>query len=173
MVLGIDPGSVSTGYGIVERKGNALVRVCHGDISPGAGLPLSSRLLCISKRLREIIEEFRPEAVSLESVFYAKNARSAIILGQARGALLVTVAEFGIPVYEYSPSSVKQAVTGNGRAAKEDVQKMVGLLLKAGLIEGKKDATDALALAICHLNSHSSGLRIKGEAALLSTRRTI
>ncbi len=173
MVLGIDPGSVSTGYGIVERKGNALVRICHGDISPGAGLPLSSRLLFITKGLREIMEEFRPEAVSLESVFYAKNARSAITLGQARGALLVTVAEFGIPVYEYSPSSVKQAVTGNGRAAKEEVQKMVGLLLKAGLIAGKKDATDALALAICHLNSHSAGLRVKGEAALLHTGRTI
>lgn len=172
-VLGIDPGSVCTGYGIVDRAGaESLLHVCHGSISPGDRLPLPERLLGISARLREIIEEFRPQAVSIESVFFAKNANSALILGQARGAALLTAAGSGLPVFEYPPASVKQAVTGYGRATKEQVRKMVRLLLKAGPPAGASDASDALAIAICHLNS-CKGLRVKAGGAPVLTKRPV
>jgi len=170
-VLGIDPGSLSTGYGAIDRAGaNSFTYVCHGSISPGAGLPLTERLLGISAKLRELLETYRPEAVSIESMFFARNAQSAITLAQARGAALLTVAEFGIPVFEYPPTTVKQAVTGYGRATKEEVQKMVRILLKDRALSGKSDATDALAIAICHLNSHNPGLKIKGEGVLKAKR---
>ncbi len=171
-VLGIDPGSISTGFGVVDRQGSALKYVCHGNISPGRGLPLTGRLLAISARLREVMEAYRPDAVSIESVFFAKNARSAIVLGQARGAALLTVADCGVPVFEYPPTAIKQAVTGFGLAAKEDVQKMVRLLLKDNGIEGKSDATDALAIAICHLSS-SKSLAVMGTSVRLNTRRPV
>lgn len=171
-VLGIDPGSISTGFGIVERQGSALKYVCHGSISPGRNLPLTGRLLAISARLREITEAYRPDAVSMESVFFARNAKSAIVLGQARGAALLTIANCGVPVFEYPPTAIKQAVTGFGLAAKEEVQKMVRLLLKDNDIAGRSDATDALAIAICHLSS-SKSLVVKGEAARLTLRRPV
>lgn len=153
-VLGIDPGSLNTGYGIVGKgQGGALVHVCNGAISPGAGLPIAERLLKVSEGLSEVIEEHRPDAVSIESVFSAINVKSAITLGQARGAALLSAARFGLPVFEYAPSSVKLAVTGFGQATKEQVQKMVKLLLKSQEIFKKADASDALAIAICHIHS--------------------
>lgn len=171
-VLGIDPGSISTGFGIVDRQGSALKYVCHGNISPGRNLPLTGRLLAISASLKEVMEAYRPDAVSMESVFFAKNAKSAIVLGQARGAALLTVANYGVPVFEYSPTVIKLSVTGFGLAAKEDVQKMVRLLLKDNGIAGKSDATDALAIAICHISS-SKSLAVKGEASRLTLRRPV
>lgn len=152
-VLGIDPGSINTGYGIVDKAGNSLVHVCHGAISPGAGLTIAERLLKVSDGLVQIIEEHRPDAVSIESVFTAVNMKSAITLGQARGAALLSAAKFSLPVFEYAPSSVKLAVTGYGQATKEQVQKMVKLLLKSAEGFKKADASDALAIAICHIHT--------------------
>lgn len=153
-VLGIDPGSINTGYGIVGKgQGGTLVHVCHGAISPGTGLSMAERLLKVSEGLSEVIEEHRPDAVSIESVFSAVNVKSAITLGQARGVALLSAARFSLPVFEYAPTSIKLAVTGYGQATKEQVQKMVTLLLKSAEGFKKADASDALAIAICHIHS--------------------
>lgn len=152
IVLGIDPGSLFTGYGIVEKKkGGALERLGGGTIKLGARLPLHERLLAISSGLTGVIEEFRPGSVAVESLFFSKNVRSAIALSHARGVALLAAATFGLSVFEYSPCSVKQAVTGCGNASKDQVQKMVKTLLKRP-DELKPDAADALAIAICHLH---------------------
>ncbi len=153
-VLGIDPGSRVTGYGIVEsvRGGSGLKHVCDGEIKTAASKELSGRLLIISGALRDVIEEFRPDAVSVESVFYAKNVKSAIVLSHVRGVALLAASSYGIKVFEYSPASVKLAVVGYGSAAKVQVQHMVKALLNIPKAP-PPDAADALAVAICHINS--------------------
>jgi len=169
-VLGIDPGSVHTGYGVVGKGPNgALLRVCDGAISPGASLTMAERLLRVSEGLSEVIAATRPDAVSIESAFFAKNVKSALVLGQARGAALLTAAKFGLPVFEYAPTAVKLAVTGYGQAAKEQVGKMVGLLLKDAGGFGKSDASDALAIAICHIHHAGTGAQTKARLSA-STR---
>lgn len=159
-VLGIDPGSIVTGYGIVEMSGNSYTHIASGDIKLKKTLSLPEKLLVISKGITDLIKDFAPESVGVESVFFAKNARSALILGQARGAVLLTIASMELEVFEYSPTEVKKAVTGHGRAAKEDMQKMMGLLLGKDLLTSS-DSADALAIAICHLNSVKINRRIK------------
>lgn len=153
-VLGIDPGSRVTGYGIVEsvRGGSGLKHVCDGEIKTAASKELSGRLRIISGALRDVIEEFRPDAVSVESVFYSKNVKSAIVLSHVRGVALLAAASYGLKVFEYSPASVKLAVVGYGSAAKVQVQHMVKALLNIPKAP-PPDAADALAVAICHINS--------------------
>jgi len=171
-VLGIDPGSVHTGYGVVGKgAGGALVRVCDGAISPGASLTIAERLLKVSEGLSEVISATRPDAVSIESIFFSRNVKSAIVLGQARGAALLTAAKFGLPVFEYAPTAVKLAVTGYGQAAKEQVGKMVGLLLKDAGGFDKADASDALAIAICHIHHAGSGAGAQAKARLSASSR--
>ena len=166
-VLGIDPGSVHTGYGIVGKgPGGSLVRICDGAISPGAGWTLAERLLKISDGLCELMELHKPDAVSVESIFFAKNVKSAITLGQARGAALLSAARFGLPVFEYAPTAVKLAVTGYGQAAKEQVGKMVKLLLKDTESFKKADASDALAIAICHIHHCGHDGLVSGKKRL-------
>ncbi len=151
-ILGIDPGSLIAGYGIVEKgAGGRLIHVCEGQVSMSQTRPLPERLLAISKELNSIIEAHRPEAVSIESLFYAKNFKSSAVLSHARGVALLSAASFGLPVFEYAPSAVKLAVTGYGNATKEQVQKMVKALLKTEQ-SFKADAADALAIAICHIH---------------------
>ncbi len=163
-ILGIDPGSLVTGWGVVERAGaGRLVHVCHGQISAGAGMPLSERLFAVSEGLRAVMEEHTPQAVSVESVFFAKNVKSAVMLGHARGVALMSAASFGLPVFEYAPMAVKKAVTGYGAATKDQVQKMVKALLKVPEAAGP-DASDALAIAICHI--HHCGPATAAAAAL-------
>ncbi|MBI5826831.1 MAG: crossover junction endodeoxyribonuclease RuvC [Deltaproteobacteria bacterium] len=168
IVLGIDPGSLFTGYGIVEKKkGGILDRLGSGAISPGPALPLHERLLAISNGLSGVIEEFRPGCVAVESLFFSRNVQSAIALSHARGAALVVAAASGLDVFEYSPSSVKQSVTGYGNASKDQVQKMVKTLLKYPH-ELKADAADALAVAICHLHHCNMSGRVLRAAAQTS-----
>lgn len=151
-ILGIDPGSRVTGFGIVEKlEGGRLIHVCDGTVRPNARAPLSERLFDISEGLKDIIGRHRPDAVAVEAVFVGKNIRSAIMLGHARGAVLVSAASSGLSVHEYSPTTVKQSVVGYGRATKEQVKKMVGVLLKVDRISST-DAADALAAAICHIH---------------------
>lgn len=157
-VLGIDPGSIVTGYGVVHKaEGGRLIHVCNGVLRLDAAGPLSERLYGIYKGLSGIMEEHRPDAVAVESVFFSKNAKSAILLGEARGAALLTAAACGIAVFEYAPRAVKLAVSGYGNATKEQVGKMVGLLLKTPEPE-MSDASDALAIAVCHINHRRSGV---------------
>lgn len=150
IVLGIDPGSLHTGWGAVEQKGTALRLVRCGTVSPEPGLPLPERLARIHQGLVEVARLLRPDAVSVESVFHAVNSRTALVLGQARGAAIAALAGER-PVHEYAASEIKRAVTGNGRAGKEQVGRMVEILL--GVREpGDEHACDALAAAICHLH---------------------
>lgn len=158
-VLGIDPGSHHTGWGVVEARGNGFRLVACGTLSPGRDQPLAARLASIHGGIREVLERTRPAAVSVESVYHAVNARSALILGHARGAALVAAAGAGLAVHEYAATEIKRAVTGSGRAVKEQVGRMVAMLL-GGELDADEHACDALAAAICHLNRRPSAARV-------------
>jgi crossover junction endodeoxyribonuclease RuvC len=150
-VLGLDPGSRKTGYGVVERHGNRFRCVTHGVIAPGARLPLPTRLHAIATRVGALIESERPDAVVVEEAFYHESVRSTLVLGHVRGALLVAAVERGVAIAEYSPREIKLSVAGSGGAAKEQVAYMVSRLL--GITAAlPADASDALAAAVCHLN---------------------
>src|SRR3989338_9353297 len=151
-VLGIDPGSRITGYGIVEEISGKLCSVTYGVFKVSGKENFSERLKEIYNGIDQLIKTHQPSEVAIESLFFSKNAMSSIKLGQARGAAMTAAANQGLRVFEYAPTQVKQAVVGYVRSDKEQVQKMVFLLL--GLHgKAKVDATDALAVAICHLNS--------------------
>ncbi len=156
-VLGIDPGTEITGYGAVERgKGGSLTHLLSGVIRLKTSLSLPARLLSIRDGLASVIEEVRPDAVAVESVFFGKNFRSSVLLGHARGVALLSAASCGVEVYEYDPKTIKLSVAGYGNAPKDQVQRMVKTLLKNRELLGP-DASDALAAAICHI-SHSRAL---------------
>jgi crossover junction endodeoxyribonuclease RuvC len=159
-ILGIDPGSRITGYGIIEKVGNRLIHLDNGAIFTDTAGDFPQRLHRIYAGLADIIDRYRPEAVAIEQIFFSNNVQSALKLGQARGAAIVAGVAAGLPVHEYTALQVKQAVVGHGRAAKEQVQQMVKVLL--GLPEiAQADASDALAVAICH--AHSATIRSLGR----------
>lgn len=148
-VLGIDPGSHITGYGVVERERNSIRHIDNGGIFSSSKLKLAARLCDIFTKLTVLIDNHRPDAIAIENLFVAKNARSSLMLGHARGVALVSAARAGVPIWEYTPSQVKQAVVGQGSATKHQIQHMVRAIL--GLPEiAQEDASDALAVAICH-----------------------
>lgn len=160
-VLGIDPGSAATGFGVVERQGGDLVHVAHGVIRVRSG-DLAARLDQLYAALRAVLEQHQPDTAAVEQVFVASSPRSALVLGQARGAVLAALGASGLPVSEYSASQVKQCVAGDGRASKAQVQRMVRRVL---VLERSPatDAADALAVALRHL--HGSRLELAGVAA--------
>lgn len=149
LILGLDPGSLHTGYGLVRREGSALTPLDAGRFSCPKALELPKRLAYLVGRLGEMVDRQRPDLAVLETPFHGMNAHSLIVLAQARGALLAALATRDIEIREYSPAEVKSAVTGNGRADKEQVARMVRLLLSSRGEGWAADATDALALAIC------------------------
>lgn len=156
--IGIDPGSRYTGYGVVEGDGSLLRHVSNGIISLSGALPLPERLRIIYQRLSALIDETRPTCLAIEDVFFAKNVKSALSLGQARGAAILAAVNAGLPVSEYSALQVKQAVAGYGKAGKEQMVRMIQHLFK--LSEPlNPNAADALAVAICHLNTQASRVR--------------
>jgi crossover junction endodeoxyribonuclease RuvC len=157
-VLGIDPGSRITGYGIIDKEGNRLIHVDNGAIFTDSHKDFPLRLQRIYRGLTEVIERFTPDAVAVENIFFATNVQSALKLGQARGAAIVAGVNAGLPVFEYTALQVKQAVVGHGRADKQQVQKMLKVLLNLPEV-AQEDASDALATAVCH--AHSIG-RLKG-----------
>jgi crossover junction endodeoxyribonuclease RuvC len=152
-VLGIDPGTATTGYGVVEEVKGDLKPLAFGVIRTPADQPLPVRLQLIYRALRELAAEWGPTAAAVEELFFSRNVRTAMSVGQARGVTLLALADIGLDVAEYTPLAIKQAVTGYGNADKAQVQEMVRLLL--GLAEAPRpdDAADALAVAICHLHS--------------------
>ncbi len=164
-VVGIDPGSQITGYGVVELKGSRLVCVAHGAIRAPRGGSLPARLAAIYQRLGEVLSAYRPESVGVESTFHARNLQSALSLGQARGIALLAAEIGGFPIAEYTPMQVKAAVVGYGRAEKGQVQDMVRRLLCLPEVAGT-DASDALAVAICHLQTSRTlqTYRSRGDA---------
>jgi crossover junction endodeoxyribonuclease RuvC len=159
-ILGIDPGSRLTGFGIIDIQGDRTTPVHLGVIKAGSG-EFTERLGIIFNGIRELIDEFQPDEAAVETVFVSHNASSAIKLGQARGAAVCAVIAGGIPVAEYSPRSVKQAIVGRGGADKVQVQHMIKILL--GLSEPpQEDAADALAVALCHHHTQSTLARMSG-----------
>ncbi len=151
-VLGIDPGSRITGYGLVVKEGNRLIHVDNGAIYTDSQKNFPLRLQRIYRGLTEVIEKHHPDEIAVENIFFATNVQSALKLGQARGAAIVAGVNAGLPVFEYTALQVKQAVVGHGRAAKDQVQKMLKALLNLPEI-AQEDASDALAVAICHIHS--------------------
>lgn len=152
-VLGIDPSIQSTGFGIIEYSENAYSVLSYGVIKPSRRKLFHHKINEIKSRLEDLIKAFKPEEVAIENLFYAQNVRTAITLGQVRGAILVAVASHNCALYEYSPLEIKKAVTGYGQADKNQVRSMVKTLLNFGDEKLETDASDALATAICHLNS--------------------
>ena len=149
-ILGLDPGSLHTGYGLIEKRGSTLLALEAGRFSCAADLPLPDRLAELAASVAELLARTLPDLAVLEAPFLGKSSRSLIVLAQARGALLATIAGRGVAIREYSPAEVKMAVTGSGRADKGQVSRMVRLLLALKAEERlAKDATDALAVAIC------------------------
>ena len=153
-VLGVDPGSLVTGFGVVEEDAGRLHAVAWGAIRTTARQPLGQRLKRIYDGLSEAVQTWQPDAVSVEQVFFADNPKTALTLGHARGVALLTVANAAVPLVEYSALQIKMAVVGYGRAAKSQVQQMVQTLLRLDERPHPTDAADALAAAICHLHTH-------------------
>jgi crossover junction endodeoxyribonuclease RuvC len=154
LVIGVDPGTAITGYGLVrDDEHGKLVAVDFGVITTLSNLPMPERLLQLYQRLRELLSRFHPESGAVEKLFLQRNVRTAISVGQGRGIALLALAEAGISVAEYTPLEIKQAVTGYGGAEKMQVQQMVKYLLGLSEIPRPDDAADALAVAICHLHS--------------------
>jgi crossover junction endodeoxyribonuclease RuvC len=151
VVLGIDPGSANTGYGVVLSRGGTLAALDGGVIATGPG-PLEQRLAKIHAKVCDLISDHRPDAVAVEELYFGQNARTAFAVGQARGVVLLSAGMRGIPCFSYTPQAVKQAVCGSGGAAKEQVQRMVGALLALPEPPSPDHAADALAVAICHAN---------------------
>jgi crossover junction endodeoxyribonuclease RuvC len=154
IVLGIDPGTAMTGYGLVERTGSRLRAVDYGCLETPARMALPERLLLIQDGLVDLIETHRPDLVAVERLFFNKNVQTAFAVGQARGVALLTAARYGLPVHEYGPHEVKLAVTGHGRAEKVQVQRMVQVVLGLATLPRPDDAADALAIAICLAHAH-------------------
>ena len=153
LILGVDPGTAITGYGLVGSDGDASALVGYGVITTPSGSPLPQRLQTLYRELTGLIARYRPDAVAIEELFFSRNVRTALAVGQARGVALLAAAEAGLPVHEYTPLQVKQAVVGYGRATKDQVQQMVRMLLGLDVVPRPDDAADAIAVAICHLHS--------------------
>ncbi len=151
LVLGVDPGSVVTGYGLVEKKNQKIHCVDAGVIQAPKKQPFAERIHGIYHSMVEIMTRHHPREMAIEDVFFAKNPKSALKIGHARGAVLIAAVECGIQIYEYAATEIKQSVVGYGRASKEQVRSMVGIMLKLNF-QPKLDTSDALAAAICHLN---------------------
>lgn len=154
LVIGIDPGTATTGYGLVrDLPDDNLQMVDFGVIQTPAGLPAAERLSLLYHRLRELLLLHRPESAAVEKLFFQSNVKTAIAVGQARGVVLLALVEAGLDIAEYTPNEVKQAVAGYGSADKKQIQEMVRILLRMAHIPQPDDAADALAIAITHLHT--------------------
>jgi len=151
-VLGIDPGTLNMGYGIVEEKGGTISMAGCGVISLPPKMPMEERLFELHRGLSKVIAEYRPEEAAIEEPFVAGNARSALAIGRAQAVAILAAAQGGLPVFRYMPTQVKQMVTSYGRSSKEQVIQVIKLQLGVSDVPGASDAADALAVAICHLN---------------------
>jgi crossover junction endodeoxyribonuclease RuvC len=165
IILGLDPGTASTGYGVVSTVGNRLQAVDFGVMETPAGMALEKRLELIFSDVRELLAKHRPSATAVESLFFNVNVRTALAVGQARGVSLLACSQAGCEVYEYTPQQIKQAVVGYGKATKEQVMEMVRVLLGLPAAPKSDHAADALGVAICHANTCGirEGIRRSGD----------
>lgn len=161
VILGIDPGTLITGYGLIRNQGGEHKVVDYGCIKPPSQLKLTDRYLIIFNGIEELIQKHRPEILVVETQYVGKNVQSAIKLGMARGIAIIAAKRHALSIYEYAPTEAKKAVVGSGKASKGQVQHMVKLLLKLAELPQPEDAADALALAICHANSMAYAHRLK------------
>ncbi len=150
IIMGIDPGIAIVGYGVIDYSNNRAVCLDYGAVTTQAHTPLTQRLSMVYDGLNLLLKKYRPQAVAVEELFFNNNAKTAIAVGQGRGVCLLSATQNQVPVYEYTPLQVKQAVTGYGRADKIQVQNMVKMLLNLKSIPKPDDAADALAMALCH-----------------------
>jgi len=153
LTLGIDPGTATMGWGLVEENNHSLKQISHGCIRTSSKIHASKRLSKIFNEVRILIRKHKPDCVAVEKLFFGKNVKTANSVGEARGVILLAACEEGVPVTEYTPPQVKTAATGYGKAEKSQVQRMVKALLKLEKVPKPDDAADALAVAICHLHS--------------------
>ena len=158
-ILGIDPGVAIVGFGLIESDRGTLRMLQYGAITTSAGLPLATRLAQINRDIEELIGTFRPDEISVEELFFSKNITTGIAVAHARGVILCAAEKKKIPIYEYTPMQVKQAVAGYGLAGKKQVMDMTRRLLKLKSVPRPDDAADALAIALCHARSATSLLR--------------
>ena len=155
-VIGVDPGTAITGFGIVEeRSSGSLKTLEYGVIRTSSSMKSEERLASIYNQLNEIVERFSIESAAIERLFFQKNAKTALSVGEARGVILLSFAHNHIPIFEYNPVDIKQAITGYGQADKQQMQQMVKILLGLAEIPRPDDAADALAIAICHIHHKS------------------
>ena len=167
-ILGIDPGTATTGYGLVtESESGNLCTIDYGVIQTPPGMPMPERLSYLYRRLQDIILLHKPESSAVEKLFFQRNVKTALAVGQARGVALLALAEAGLSIAEYSPMEVKQAVAGYGGADKRQVQEMVKALLGLREIPQPDDAADALAIAICHLHTAHTANQIQKSSSSL------
>jgi crossover junction endodeoxyribonuclease RuvC len=152
IVLGIDPGLASTGYGVVGRTGGRFAALDGGVIETRAGLPIEHRLCGVAERVRAILSEHECAAVAIEELYFGQNVRTAFAVGHARGVTMLIAGEYGIPCFSYTPQKIKSSVCGHGRAEKDQVARMVQTLLSLERMPTSDHASDALAVALCHLN---------------------
>ncbi len=160
-ILGIDPGYAILGYGVVEKTGNKFKVCSYGSITTDAGMPMPERLEHLYDSLREIIEEEKPDVAAVEELFFNTNAKTAILVGQARGVAILACIKGGLEIEEYTPLQIKQALVGYGRAEKKQVQMMVKTILNLKEVPKPDDTADALAAAICHGHSADTRKRLK------------
>jgi len=161
--LGIDPGTAIMGWGLVDEQAGALQLVSYGALTTPAGMPQPERLVVLFAGLQELLRTHEPHAAAIEELFFSKNVTTALTVGQARGIALLALALSHVPIYEYKPMVVKQAVTGYGGADKKQMQEMVRITLQLDRIPKPDDAADALAIAICHAYSAPMLRRMAGE----------
>ena len=155
IILGIDPGYAIVGFGVLEYKNNHFSVIDYGAITTDAGMPFNRRLEHIYDELTVLLEKYRPDAMSIEKLFYNSNAKTVIDVSQARGVIMLAAQKCGVPAFEYTPLQVKQSVVGYGRAEKKQVQEMIKRILFLEKVPKPDDTADALAMAICH--GHCSG----------------
>lgn len=170
IILGIDPGSVVTGYGVVDHQNRKNKLLGSGVIRPDGDLSFSQRLLYIYDHLLALVSDVSPDEVAIESVFYGANTQSLIKLCQARGAILTAIANSDLPIFEYAPREVKKAVVGRGGASKEQVQFMIQRLFGKKVLDDAFDATDGVAIALCHAHQKVSVLGVGGKRNALSDK---
>lgn len=160
-ILGIDPGIAIVGFGLIESDRGAMRMLQYGAVTTEAGLPLATRLVQIEDDMRALIQQLRPDEIAIEELFFSKNITTGIAVAHGRGVVLCTAERLGVPIFEYTPMQVKQAVVGYGLAEKRQVMDMTKRLLKLRAVPKPDDAADALAIAICHARSATSLLRRK------------
>lgn len=153
LILGFDPGIAIVGFGVIKKQGNIIKPIQYGSIQTKAGLEMGVRLKQIYDGAKEIIETYKPEAVSIEKLYFNKNVTTAMTVAQARGVLMLSAVEANIPIFEYTPLQIKQAIVGYGRAEKKQIQEMVKMYLNLKETPKPDDVADALAIAICHAHS--------------------